>query len=131
MSDFYEEAIKRDSELVKAFVSCARATRMEMREWAQTELKAVLVEAELQEPRAAGVILDGITGAVDRLRGMNRLDLSNAIKVFDDVIDDVSQGGFTSVNDAYDRLQMGCMGLVQIMKELQQIRDFIGEQGDG
>ena len=46
-------------------------------------------------------------------------------------MDDVSQGGSTSVNDAYDQLQMGCMGLVQIMKELQRIRAFIGEQGDG
>ena len=101
---------------------------MELREWAQAELKAVLVEAELQQPRSVGVILGEITGVVDRLRAMDRVDLPDAIKVFDDVMDDVSQGGSTSVNDAYDRLQMGCMGLVQIMKELQQIRDFIGEQ---
>ena len=131
MSNFYNEAIKRDNELVIGLCQVARTTRFELREWAQEELKAVLVAAEFEEIQAEGVIKKQITGVVERLRAINQRDLPDANKVYTDVTTDVMEGGYTDASGAYDRLQMGCMGLVQIMKELQQIRDFIGEQGDG
>lgn len=104
--------------------------RMELRDWAQTELKALLIEAELQETRAEGVIATQIKSTVERLRFIDRMDLPQAISEFDDMITDVSQGGSTDIYDAYDQLQKACAGLVRIMRELLEVRSFIGEQED-
>ena len=70
---------------------------MELREWTQTELNAALLEAQLQQPRVQGVIQDQIVSAMERLNSINRIHLPEAVRVFDDVIIDVSQGGYTDV----------------------------------
>ena len=43
--DFHDLAKERDDALIKGLCQASRTTRMELREWAETELKAVLVEA--------------------------------------------------------------------------------------
>ena len=129
--DFHDRAAERDDTLIKGFCyAAARNTRLELREWAQTELNASLIEAQLQESRVEGAIVDQITSTVERLRFIDRVDLPEAIRVFDDMIADVSQGGFTDVYNAYDQMQKGCAGLVRIMRELLEIRSVIGEMGD-
>ena len=126
-SNFHDMAIERDDTLAKGLCAAARTTRMELRDWAETELKATLIEAELHEPTVEGVIGIQIRDTVERLRIISRTDLPEAIREYDTVIDEVSRGGSTDVHDAYEQLQTGCGKLVRIMKELQQIRDFIGE----
>ena len=84
---------------------------------------------ELQERMVEGVLGGQIKSTVERLRIISQRDLPEAVRDYDDVMDEVSSGGSTDVDDAYNQLQMGCMKLVQIVKELQVIRDFIGEMG--
>ena len=103
---------------------------MELRDWAETELKAVLVEAELHEGIVGGVVGGRIKSTVERLRIVSQTDLPRAVREYDDVMGEVFRGGFTDVYDAYDQLQKGCDGLVRIMRELLDIRSFIGEMGD-
>ena len=129
-SSFHDWAEERDDTLIRALHQAARNARREMREWAQAELNADLVEAELQEGRISGLIGASITDAVKRLRHINQIDLPDAVRAYDDVIDEVFRGGFTDVYEAYDQLQNGCAGLVRIVRELLKIRLFIGEQED-
>ena len=102
---------------------------MELREWAESEIKAVLVQAELQEPLAEGLIKDKVKEVVEQLRTISQTDLPKAVRDYDEVIDEISVGGHTDILDAYDRLEQGTAGLVQIMRKLLQIRAFIGDQG--
>ena len=124
MSDFLDVALKRDEELVKGLCQSARTKRFELREWIQLELKAVLITADLHETVADGAILDGIKESIVRLRAIDRRDLPTALTDYDDVIDDVFNGGY---DDAYSRLDRGCAGLVEIVRNLLEIRAFIGE----
>lgn len=130
-TEFHNRAVERDDILIKGLCHAARTMRMELRDWAQTELKALLIEAELQETGTRGVIAGQIKSIVERLRFIDRTDLPQAIGAYDDMIADVSQGGSTDIYDAYDQLQQACAGLVRIMRELLEIRSFIGEHGDG
>ena len=129
--DFHDLALERDDTLIKGLCYAARNTRSELREWAERELKAVLFEAEIQERTVKGVVGDQIKSTVERLRMISLTDMPEAIRTYEDVIDEVLRGGSTDVYDAYDQLQMGCTKLVRIVKELLQIRAFIGEMGDG
>ncbi len=129
-SDFHDREIERDDTLIKGLYSAARTTRQELREWVQAELKAILIEAELQEKIAEGELRDRIKNTVVRLRTINQGDLPEAVSNYDGVMVEVLQGGFQDVHDAYDQLQQGCAGLVRIMRELLEIRSFIGGMGD-
>ena len=62
---------------------------MELRDWAETELKAVLIEAELQGELVGGEIGDRIQTIVERLRIISQRDLPEAIANYDDVMTDV------------------------------------------
>ena len=128
-SDFHDRVIERDNTLVLGFCQAARTSRMELREWAESEIKAVLVQAELQEPLAEGLIKDKVKEVVEQLRTISQTDLPKAVRDYDEVIDEISVGGHTDILDAYDRLEQGTAGLVQIMRKLLQIRSFIGDQG--
>ncbi len=129
MSDFFDKAAERDDALVKGLSQAARTTRMELREWVEMELKAVLVEAELQEGLLDGEIGHRVHATIERLRVINHRDLPEAITNYDDAMTDVLQGGFADVHDAYDLLQKECPVLVRIVRELLDIRNFIGELG--
>ena len=126
-TSFHDWAIERDNELVIGLCSAARTKRMELREWIEAELKSLLAEAEMQEPLSDGLLQDQIRDTVKRLRLINQNDLPRAVRAFDDVCSDVSSGSYDSVEDAYDQLESGCMKLVQILKELHEIRTFIGD----
>ena len=128
-SDFHDLVIERDNTLVLGFCQAARTSRMELREWAESEIKGVLVQAELQEPLAEGLIKDKVKEVVEQLRTISQTDLPKAVRDYDEVIDEISVGGHTDILDAYDRLEQGTAGLVQIMRKLLQIRAFIGDQG--
>lgn len=128
-SDFHDRKLERDEDLIKGLYGVARSNRWELREWAQAELHACLFEAELQEALAKGVVKASITEAVARLRRINSQELPQAIRDYDDTMNDVSGGGYEDVYEAYDQLQRGCAGLVRIMRELLEIRSFIGGIG--
>ena len=129
-SDFHDREIERDDTLIKGLCSAARTTRQELREWVQAELKAILIEAELQERITEGELGNRIKDTVVRLRTINQKDLPKAVSDYDAVMVEVSQGGFTDVLNAYDQLQQGCAGLVRIIRDLLEIRSFIGGMGD-
>ncbi len=129
--DFHDLAVERDDTLIIGLCHAARTTLMELREWAEAVLKATLFEAELQEGLTGGPIGDSITDTVRRLRSINQTHLPEAVIAYDDMIDEVRRGGYTDVYSAYDQLQQACAGLLRIMRELLDIRKFIGEQGDG
>ena len=126
-SGFHDQAAERDDTLIKGLCQAARNSRLELHEWVQTELKTVLIEAQLQETLTEGVIQGQITRIIERLRLIDRMELPEAITGFDDLIVDVGRGGSSDVYDAYDQLQRGYAGLVRIMRELLEIRAFIGE----
>ena len=128
-SDFHDLQMERDDDLIKGLCAAARSTRTELREWVQRELNACIYEAGLQEAVAQGVLRDEIEQTVKRLRRINHNDLPQAVRDCDDVADDVSRGGYDNVYEAYDQLQKGCAGLVRIVRELLEIRSFIGEIG--
>ena len=130
MSNFYGEAIKRDEELVIGLCHAARTMRKDLREWAQAELKAVLVAAELQEIQEEGVVKEQITGVIERLRAINQRDLPKADESYNDATTEVMNGGYADVYEAYDKLQMEYAGLIRIMRQLLDERSFIGEMGD-
>ena len=102
---------------------------MELREWIQTELHACLFEAELQETVAEGILEDKIKETVAFLRRINHQDLPQAVRDYDDARNDVSRGDYDDVYEAYDQLQKGCAGLIRIIRELLEIRSFIGGLG--
>lgn len=127
MSDFFDRAAERDATLVKGLCQAARTTLLELREWAQEELNACLIEAELQEGLSEGEIREQIEQVVKRLRTINRKDLPEAVNNYESVRTMVMDSGFADVYDAYDQLQQGCSGLVRILRELIEIRTSIGE----
>ena len=90
-------------------------------------MKAVLIDAELQETIKQGLILDKIKETVERLRTIDRRDIPEAVTGYDDAINDVLNGAFDDVYEAYETLQQACSRLVHIMRELLEIRSFIGE----
>lgn len=125
-SDFHDRAAERDETLIKGLCQAARTSLLELREWAQTELKASLAQAEFLERTVEGVIGDEIRSSAERLRAINQRDLQEAVTTYDDVMATVSSGGYVDVYDAYNQLQQGSHGLVLIVRELLKIRDFIG-----
>ena len=125
--NFFDRAEERDDTVIKGLCQAARTTRMELREWVQTELHASLEQGDFEEQAEYGEIRVRIKQAVERLRVINHRDLPQALTYYDDVINDVANGGFEDVHDAYDKLNQGCVGLIRIMKELLEIRGFIGE----
>ena len=129
MSDFFDKAAERDDALVKGLCQAARTTRMELREWIEMELKAVLIEAQIQEELLEGEIGDRAHATIERLHSITYRDLPEAITNYDDAMTDVSQGGYGNVHDAYDQLQKECSVLERITRDLLDIRTFIGELG--
>lgn len=117
----------RDNDLVKALCAAERNIRGEIREWIQSEVNALLVEAQIDDGRLGGMVADSITGAIERLRAINNTEIRDAVVAIDHVINEVSNGGYTDVHDAYTQLQNGCMGLEHIIRELQNLRSFVGE----
>ena len=130
MTNFYDLAGERDDTLVKALCGAARNVQLELREWVQSELKAALFRGESYQNLAQGEILTRINQAIERLRTMNHIDLPEAFTALDDKISEVSRGGYTDVNDAYNQLQEGYASFVRVIRELLIIRAFIGEIGD-
>ena len=129
-TNFYDLANERDDTLVKGLCAAARNMQLELREWVQSELKAALFRGETYQRLATGEIQTRINQAVERLRTMNHIDLPDAITTLDDKIADISQGGHTDVNDAYNQLLAACDPFVRLIRELLEIRRFIGEIGD-
>ena len=127
--DFYDRSFERDNDLVQGLCHNARNTHRDLREWIEAELKALIFEAEIQMPLVDGPLSDSLRGAVQKLRTISQNDLPEAYTKYNNLIRDVSEGGFTSVDDAYDQIQIGFTPLVRMMKELQQVREFIGETG--
>ena len=104
--------------------------RKDLREWAQAEVKAVLVAAELQKVQEEGVVKEQITGVIERLRAINHRDLPEADESYNDATAEVMSGGYADVYEAYDKLQKECAGLIRIMRQLLDERSFIGNMGD-
>lgn len=124
---FHDWANERDNTLVKGLCGAARSNRNEMREWIEAEIKALLEEAQMKEPLSSGVIGAHIAESIQRLRHISTVVFPDVLRDYDDVINDISGGGFTSAEEAYDHLHSGFTHLVQILRDLQKIRDFIGE----
>ena len=122
--DFYDRSSERDDTLIKGLCGAARNTRMELREWIEAEVKALLPMAEMHEPLSEGIVKEETSRNVQRLRAISQTNLRNAVQYCDETIDDVSNGGYTDVGDAYDKLHRGRLDLVEIMKELQEIHTF-------
>ena len=129
-SDFHYRAQERDNDLVMGLCQHARYIRYDLREWAQAELNAILFEAQLLESKIEGMIGEQITEIVERLRTIDKTDLIEADRAYDDVIAQVKLGGYALFSEAYDELQAGATRLLNVMKELQKMREFIGEMGD-
>ena len=129
-SSFDDGITRRDDDLVRGLCEFARHSRLDLREWTQAEIKAVLIAAELQEGRVHGTIRESITRVVRRLREIDQQDLREADSLYVDVIEEVRDGGYLEVYEAYEKLQIGSAKYLRIIKELIQIRSFIGEMED-
>lgn len=125
-SNFYDNTIRRDEDLIAGLCYVAQAARKDLREWVQEEVKALLYEAQLQQIQSTGVLAEQITSIVERLQSINRRDLPEAITAFEDDINEVAHGGYDDVYNAYDQLQKGYAGLMRITRDLLEIRSFIG-----
>ena len=125
--NFHDLAIDRDETLVIGLCNAARTKRMELREWIEVEVKALLPMAEAHELILIGTLQENMSTTVSRLRQIRQSDLPSAVKSFDDSISEISNGGYTTVEDVYDQLESGCAKLVQILKELHKMRTFIGD----
>ena len=128
-SDFHYLALERDDTLIKGLGQAARTTRLELREWTESELKALLVQAELHENLAEGEIRHQIKRTVERLREITHTDLPEAIRDYDEVMEELSGGGYTDVLDAHAQLEQGKGSLVRIVRDLLKIRTYIGTIG--
>ena len=126
-TSFHDWTIERDNTLVKGLCAAARSNRNEMREWIEAEIKALLEEAQIKEPVSCGVIADHIRKSVETLRHTSTVMFPEALRDYDGVIENVSIGGFDSVEEAHDQLQSGFMHLVRILRELHEMRGFIGD----
>ena len=128
-SDFHDLVVERDETLVQGLCHSALNNRRELHEWAEAELKAVLFQAEIQEPLAEGVIGEEVRRTVARLRTISQNDLPAAVREHEEVRRDVLLGGYDDIHDDYRRLELATTRLVQIMNQLLEVRSFIGEQG--
>ena len=118
---------ERDDTLIKGLCQAARTTRMELREWIEAELKDLIIKAELQEPLLQGDLKEKVERTADHLHTISKRDLPEAVRDFDDTIDDVGGGGYEDVYDAYDQLLNGHSKLIRIMRDLLELRSSIGE----
>ena len=128
-SEFYDLELERDESLVRGLCDNAKNTRRDMHEWAEEEIKAVLLQAEIQEAVAVGVIEEQVKKTVERLRTISRTDLPIAIREHEEVRIDVLSGEYEDIHDAYRKLDRETTRLVQIIQELLAMRTFIGDLG--
>ena len=124
--DFYDKANDRDAEFIKGLCGAARNLRKELREWIQGELVALITAADVLEAQSEGIIKEQVLSAAERLRIINQSGLNDANAIYDDTINEIADGGYSDVHEAYSRLQKECSQLIQIMEELLDKRPFIG-----
>lgn len=117
----------RDEDLIKGLCSAARSTRTELRDWIEAELKSSLIEAQMQETLLEGELKNRVQMTVNRLRVINVREFPEAVAGCDGTNDEISNGGYTDVYDAYDQLFKEHAKLVNIVRELLEIRSFVGE----
>ena len=91
----------------------------------------MLYEAGLQEEIASGVVKDEIAAAIESLRTISRIELPRAIREHEEVRQEVLNGGYTDVGEAFRRLELQTTDLAGVMTRLLRIRSFIGELGNG
>ena len=131
MTDFLlDSANEHDDDLITGLCSAARTARKELRDWVQTVLKQLILETDLQEAMEDGLLKSHIAETNKRLRTMDQSFLPEVDKRYAALIDEVQNGGYTDLFDAYDQLQQGQHALVQMMRELLQIRLSIGGMAD-
>ena len=128
-SDVYDLELERDESLVRGLCDNAKNARRDMHEWAEEEIKAVLVQAEIQEAVAKGAIKELVMKTVERLRTISRTDLPVAVREHEEVRIDIIRGGYDDIHDAYRKLDRETTRLAQIVQELLEMRTFIGGLG--
>ena len=92
-------------------------------------MKAVLIQAQIQEVVADGVIGERVKRTVERLRTISQTDLPTAVREHEEVRKDILNGGYDDIYDAYRKLDQETSRLVEIAHKLLDIRHFIGEMG--
>ena len=128
-SDLYDLELERDESFVRGLCDTAKNARRDLHEWAEEEIKAVLLQAEIQEAVAQGEIKEHVKKTVERLRTISRTDLPVAIREHEEVRIDILRGEHEDIHDAYRKLDRETTRLVQIVQELLEMRTFIGGLG--
>lgn len=124
--NFSEEAATRDETLVQAMChSIHRSSRIELREWIQAELVALINASELLLLEINDPVAAGIREKIARLQMINRTSLPRASNEYDKVISDVSNGAWANVHDAYTAMQKECSELINIVEELVSMRKVL------
>lgn len=121
--------MERDETLLLGLCSAALNNRRELHEWAEAELKAILVQAELQETLVQGMLGDEVKKVVERLRAIGQTELPIAVREHEEVRTDTLHGSYDDILDAYRKLDRETARLVQIVSELLDLRSFIGDMG--
>lgn len=129
-NDFFSLAIERDDTLIKYLCGASRNMRNELREWAQSEVKALNEEAQLFEFVADEPARERLFKVFKDLDAINRIDLPEVVTDYDDTIKELELRGAPDVYEAYDQLETRCSRLVKIVRQLLEIRRVIGEMGE-
>lgn len=128
MTDYLLDiANENDNDLVTGLCAAARTVRKELRDWIQTMLKQLILEVDIQEAMASGPLKTRLAETNVRIREIDQSLLPKADKRYAALIDEVQNGGYVDLFDAYDQLQQGQGELVQMMRELSEIRSSVGE----
>ena len=127
---FIENSNLRDDDFITGECLAARAIRKDLRDWVQEQLKDLIIEADLLASLKDGLLGDQIARTLERLRRMNQTDLREVDGDSVAAIDEVQQGGYTDIYEAFDQLQKARNGLVQLMREILEIRNFVGDLRD-
>ena len=123
---FHDDASERDNNLVSALCHTMRHDMLrDFREWIEAELKALLTEAQIQRAETQGALGEELDGAIERLSLLSRTTLPSAVRDYTNMVHDIREGTWSDVYDAYDPMRQELGKLVDIVRILLEMRNFI------
>ncbi len=123
-SDLISRQIKRDNRLTADLCSDARHIRFDLVAWIQEELNDLINANDLREAAEVdGPLKEAIKDNGRRLHQINLNELPDAIRKYDGLVEDISNGDADNIHHAYEQLIQGQFQLTQLCREVLRIRD--------
>ena len=122
--NFVSNQIKRDKKFTQGLWANSRTFLLDWEAWAQVELTELITAHDLREATEGdGPLKEVIQGTIRRLREINLVDLPQAIKKYEELLDDINDDEADNVFDACQLLAQAQHDLVLLGRAVLRIRD--------